>query len=46
LGIFTLAVRSFHFLPSREIQTLPSFVPTQTTPFSVRDGVMAEISAP
>ena len=46
-GIFRFAVRSVHFAPaSREIQTLPSLVPTQTTPFCVREGAIAEISAP
>jgi hypothetical protein len=46
-GIFTFAVRSSHFVPaSREIQTLPSLVPTHTTPFCVRDGAIAEITAP
>ena len=43
-GMFTFFVRSIHFLPaSREIHTLPSFVPAQTTPCCVRDGAIAEI---
>ena len=46
-GIFTFAVRSIHFLPpSRVMWTLPSFVPAQTTPGVVRDGAIAETTAP
>jgi hypothetical protein len=46
-GMLTFLVRSLQFFPaSREIQTLPSFVPAQITPRSVREGAIAEITAP